>query len=223
MRNKQSIRHDLVPTYGLEEVNKVFTAKLAKYERNEWKYGIKWSDVLSSLKKHLSEFERGTDFTKQKLLNIAEVAANALILAEYYNTFPQGDDRIMSPVSRPVIACDLDGVIFDFNKAYKAKFGTDLSPYWNGNYQMSPHLKELESDKEFWLSLEVLNWPNFEIDHYITSRNIPKEWIEESLQKNGLPCAPVHTVSWDCSKLALLKELKVDLFIDDKKIKININ
>lgn len=210
------IRYDLIPSYGLEEVNKVLTRKLTKYTRNEWKYGIPWSDVLSSLKKHLGEYEKGNDFTREKLLNIAEVATNALILSEYYTTYPQGDDRIMSPVLNPIIALDLDGVIFDFNLAYKERFGVDLNPYWNGNYQMSPHLKELETDKNFWLNLKVLNKPNFEVNHYITSRNIPKEWIEESLQINGLPCAPVHTVNWDCSKLELLKELGVSIFIDDR-------
>ena len=73
----EKTRYDLIPPHGINEVNKVLTEKLDKYQINEWKYGLKWTDVLSSLKKHLSEFELGNDFTEEGLLNIAEVAANA--------------------------------------------------------------------------------------------------------------------------------------------------
>lgn len=212
----KKIRYDLIPAHGLLEVSKVLTSKLDKYEKNQWKYGLPWMEVVSSMKKHLTEFELGHDFTEEGLLHMAEVANQALIICEYYNIYPQGDDRIIAPVNKPVIGLDLDGVIFDFNKAYEERFQTKLVPYWNGNYQMNEHLKELENEKEFWLNLEVLNRPSFEVDHYITSRSIPKEWIEESLQKNNLPCAPVHVVPWNTSKLELLKELKIEIFVDDK-------
>ncbi len=212
----KKIRYDLTPQYGEDEVCKVFTDKLNKYEVNEWKKGLKWSEVLSSLKKHLLQFEIGNDFTESGLLEMAEVAATALILCDYYKTFPQGDDRIIQPINKPIVALDLDGVIFDFDKAYKERFGVELSPFWNGNYRMSEHLSELESDKDFWVNLEVLNRPSFEVDYYITSRSICKEWIEESIQKNNLPCAKVYVVPWNTSKLPLLQELNVDIFVDDK-------
>ena len=209
-------RYDLVPAYGYEEICKVLTSKLAKYPINQWKYGMKWSDVLSSLKKHLNQFECGNDYTEENLFHIAEVAVNALILCEFYHTYPQGDDRIIAPTNKPIIALDLDGVIFDFNKAYEEKFNATLNPYWDGNYQMGEHLSELQKDKDFWVNLPVLNRPTFEVDYYITSRSIPDEWTMESLQKNGLPCAPVKSVPWNESKLELLRELKVEVFVDDK-------
>ena len=56
------IRYDLIPARGIEEVSKVLTSKLEKYNINQWKYGLKWSEVLSSLKKHLNEFELGNDY-----------------------------------------------------------------------------------------------------------------------------------------------------------------
>ena len=34
-------RYDLIPARGIEEVSKVLTAKLEKYNINEWKYGLK--------------------------------------------------------------------------------------------------------------------------------------------------------------------------------------
>ena len=83
------IRHDLVPPHGLEEVNKVLTSKLEKYKANQWKSGIRWTEVLSNLKRHLAQFELGNDYTDEGLLQISEVAMNALILAEYYHIYPQ--------------------------------------------------------------------------------------------------------------------------------------
>ena len=38
----------------------------------------------------------------------------------------------------------------------------------------------------------------------------------ENLQKMGFPCAPVHSVPWNTSKLELLKKLGTTIFIDDK-------
>lgn len=210
------VRYDLTPQYGIEEVNKVLTNKLIKYQENQWKKGIRWSEVLSNLKKHLAQFELGNDYTDEGLLQISEVAMNALILAEYYHIYPQGDDRVVAPVNKPIIGCDLDNVIFDFNIAYETKFGVKMNPYWKANYQMNEHLKELEQDKDFWINLPVLHKPSFEVDYYITARNIPVEWIEESLQKNGLPCAPVLTVPWDASKVNILKEKGITIMIDDK-------
>lgn len=212
----KKIRHDLTPQYGLLEVSKILTNKLDHYQENQWKKGMKWTEVLSSLKKHLLEFELGNDFTEEGLLHMAEVASNALILCDFYHIYPQGDDRIIAPTSKPIIALDLDNVIFDFNKAYVSKFGVEMNPYWKANYQMPTHLKELEQDKEFWINLPILHRPSFEVDYYVTARNIPVEWIEESLQKNGMPCAPVLTVPWDASKVQILKDKKVTIMVDDK-------
>lgn len=211
-----NIKYDLIPPYGIQEVSKVLTEKLSIYNENQWKRGLPWLNVLSSLKKHLNEFELGNDFTEEGLLHMAEVASNALILCEFYHIYPQGDNRIIAPINKPIIALDLDNVVFDFDRAYEERFGVKMNPYWKANYEMKEHLKELEKDKDFWVNMPVLHCPKFEVDHYITARNIPKEWIEESLQKNGLPCAPVHTVPWDASKVTLLKDLKIDIFIDDK-------
>ena len=210
------IRYDLTPQYGIEEVSKTLTNKLDKYQENQWKRGMKWTEVLSSLKRHLHRFENGEDYTSDGMLEMAEVAANALILCEFYHIYPQGDDRIIAPVNKPIVALDLDNVVFDFNKAYEERFGVKMNPYWKANYQMSDHLKELEQDKEFWLNMPILHRPSFEVDYYITARNIPIEWIEESLQRNGLPCAPVHVVPWDHSKIDIIKKLHIDIMIDDK-------
>ena len=212
----QSIRYDLIPPYGLDEVCKALTSKLSKYSENQWRYGLPWTDVLSSLKKHLSQFEMGQDFTPDGLLHMSEVAMNALILCDYYKTYPQGDNRIMTPIHKPIVALDIDDVCLDFQAAFEKKFGIRPNPYWNGHYKMNDMLTELQSDKEFWTTMPLKHLPSFEPDLYITSRSIPDEWTMEGLQNAGLPCAPVYSVPWNTSKAALLKEHNVSVFIDDK-------
>lgn len=209
-------RYDLIPPFGIKEISKVFTEKLIKYNKNEWKYGMQWTDILSSLKKHLNEFELGHDYTDEGLLNIAEVAANALILAEYYTIYPQGDDRCLPPLSKPIVGLDLDDTIFDFKGAYKERFNVEMSDYWNGDYNINENLKSLENDKDFWINLPIKNTPSFEVDYYITARSIPVEWTQESIQKNNLPKAKIYSIPWNESKLKLLKSLNINIFIDDK-------
>ena len=211
-----NVRYDLIPVQGITEVSKVLTEKLKKHKVNEWKYGISWTEVLSSLKKHLTEFELGNDFTEEGLLHMAEVAANALILCEYYSIYPQGDDRIIAPVNKPIVGCDLDDVIFDFTGSYEKRFNIKLSDYWNGDYDMSSNLEQLKNEKDFWVNMPVKNRPSFEVDYYITARSIPVEWTEEAIQQNNLPKAPVYSLPWNISKIDTLKKLGVNIMIDDK-------
>ena len=211
-----NVRYDLIPVQGITEVSKVLTEKLKKHEVNEWKYGISWTEVLSSLKKHLTEFELGNDYTEEGLLHMAEVASDALILCEYYSIYPQGDDRIIAPINKPIVGCDLDDVIFDFTGSYEKRFNTKLSNYWNGDYNMSKNLEQLKDEKEFWVNMPVKNKPSFEVDYYITARSIPVEWTKEAIQKNNLPKAPIYSLPWNVSKIDTLKELGVDIMIDDK-------
>ena len=211
-----NVRYDLIPVQGITEVSKVLTEKLKKHEVNEWKYGISWTEVLSSLKKHLTEFELGNDYTEEGLLHMAEVASDALILCEYYSIYPQGDDRIIAPINKPIVGCDLDDVIFDFTGSYEKRFNTKLSNYWNGDYNMSKNLEQLKDEKEFWVNMPVKNKPSFEVDYYITARSIPVEWTKEAIQKNNLPKAPVYSLPWNVSKIDTLKVLGVNIMIDDK-------
>ena len=211
-----NVRYDLIPVQGITEVSKILTEKLERHEVNEWKYGISWTRILSSLKKHLTEFELGNDYTEKNLLHMAEVAADALILCEYYSIYPQGDDRIIAPVNKPIVGCDLDDVIFDFTGSYEKRFNTKLSDYWNGDYDMSSNLEQLKNEKDFWVNMPVKNRPSFEVDYYITARSIPVEWTEEAIQRNNLPKAPVYSLPWNVSKIDTLKKLGVNIMIDDK-------
>ena len=136
-------RFDLIPPHGIESVEKVLQHRLTKHEVNKWKYGMSWSKILSSLKKHLLEFEKGNDFDENGLLNIAYVAESALILAEYYDIYPHGDDRVVGIVDRPIIALDIDDVVLDFKSAFEKRFGK-LNEYWDGSYEISDDLNKIK-------------------------------------------------------------------------------
>lgn len=216
-KNQTSIvRYDLVPQRGLNEVNKILTSKLDNHEINEWRSNLKWSDALSILKKHLSEFELGNDYDENGLLNIAHVASQALLIAEMYTCFPQGDDRVLGATHVSVIGLDLDDTVFDFLGAYQKRFGVTLSDYWNGDYNMKDNLNELMNDKDFWVNLPVKNTPPIEVDYYVTARSIPIEWTMEAIQKNNLPKAKVYSIPWNESKIDTLKQLGITVFVDDK-------
>ena len=209
------MRCDLLPVRGIREAYKVMDSKLNDHSEHEWMSGLKWSEVLSNLKKHLSNFELGIDYDDKGNLTIANVATDALILAEYFSINTAGDDRIFLPINRPVVALDIDDVCLDFIGAFQKKTGIKLNEYWNGSYQIKDKLNELSSDEEFWTTLPTKHLPTFEPDLYITSRSIPVEWTMKNLEKNGFPCAPVYCVPWNESKIDLLKEHNVSILIDD--------
>ena len=212
----KKIRYDLIPTNGIEEVHKVLTEKLEKYQENEWKKGLPWTEVLANLKRHLHQFELGNDYTDEGLLQMSEVAMNALILCDYYHSYPQGDNRLIGMVDKPIVSLDIDDVCLDFQTHFQKRFNVKLNPYWNGNYDMGKMLDEVKEDKEFWTNIPAKHIPSFEPDLYITSRSIPDEWTMENLQKMGFPCAPVYSVPFNASKVELLKKHNVSIHIDDK-------
>ena len=210
------IRFDLVPQQGLMELNKVLSLKLRDHPADAWRRDLSWRDALSNLKKHLYEFEIGDDFDEEGLLNIAHVASQALLIAEMYSCYPQGDDRLIGVYNKPIIALDIDDVCLDFIGSFEKKTGIKLNDYWNGSYKIREKLEELSTDEEFWTTLPAKHLPSFEPDMYITSRSIPIEWTKKNLEAEGFPCAPVYCVPWNASKVELLKEHKVNILIDDK-------
>lgn len=212
----KEIHYDLLPPVGVGEVCKVLSRKLEIYGKNKWKEGLPWTEVLSSLRKHLLAFESGQDYTEENMLHMAEVAADALILSEYYSIYPQGDDRVVVPINKPIVALDLDDTVFDFLGTYEKTFGKKPSDYWEGDYSMMENLNTLKDNKDWWINLPVKHFPSFEVDYYVTARSIPIEWTQEAIQKNNLPKAKIYTLPWNACKIDTLKQLGIQIFIDDK-------
>ena len=117
------------------------------------------------------------------------------------------------------IYLDIDDVIFDWHHAYAVRFNCNVPRRWykKTSRVMAERLKILLHEKNFWLNLPIKNVPNFQPSGFVSARAIPITWTRESLKLNKIPGRScVNQVPWGESKIKLLKQLKCDIFIDDK-------
>lgn len=115
------------------------------------------------------------------------------------------------------IFLDIDDVIFKWQEAYAVRFNTRVPKSWSNSKLTKKRLTQLSKEKEYWLGLPIKNVPNFQPRGFVSARGIPKTWTKESLKINNIPGrSNVYQVNWGESKLDLLKDLKCDIFIDDK-------
>lgn len=217
----EKIKYQLVPQYAERQIARVFTFGSRKYGEFNWQKGFKWTRLIGSMKRHIAAFEYGVDIDEESgLYHLAHAGANLMMLLEHYRIHPDLDDRYKPYLSERRIVLDVDDVVADFAGGYKKKFGESPHNYWDFTYSMGDNLKGLVEDqekgREFFVNLEVKHRPDFIPYAYVSSRSVPIEWTKEFLEKNGLPCRPVYHVPWNTSKVDILKELKTDIFIDDK-------
>ena len=217
--NSGKLRYDLIPQFALKQFAKVLSMGAEKYAPRNWESGMKWSIPLASLKRHLAAFEMGEDYDKESgLLHIAHIISNAAFIAEYYNIYPQGDDRPHTYLKLPKIGLDVDEVLADWVTHWCDREGIARPKNWHFTRKLSEKTKELQGDKDFWLSIPPKINPDklhFEPHCYITSRPIPNEWTEEWLDKNGFAAVPVYTIQPGESKVEIAKREGVEIFVDD--------
>lgn len=230
--NKGKIRHELLPSYAVNEVAKIFTYGANKYTvkgpngetidgSDNWKKGMSWKSVVASLKRHISKFESGEDFDEEsELLHLAHAATNCLFLIEYYKIAPQFDDRPHSYLSPKKIGLDIDGVIADFCTHFATYLGRE--PYTQ-NHWNDPFIREnfgvIADNKDFWLTMPVLTKSEdvpFEPACYITARSIDQDVTLKWLADNGFPTAPLYCIGHEQSKIEVAKNAGIDMFVDDK-------
>ncbi len=217
--NEGKLRYDLVNPFAHEQMVKVLTKGSQKYEDRNWEKGMKWSNVIASLKRHLSAIEKGIDFDEETgELHAAHLAANIHFLTAYYKIYPQGDDRPHNYLKAPKIGIDIDEVICDWIKAWCEKHNQSIPESWTFDRKIGDKFQLLKEDKDFWLNIPAKIKPNelpFEPYCYITSRCIPIEWTEEWLDKHGFPSTKVYSIPMNKSKVDVAKESGIDYFIDD--------
>lgn len=217
-------RHDLIPSWSLNELAKIYKMGAEKYAPNNWRKGMKWSRVIGSLKRHLNSIEQGEDIDEEsKLLHAAHVVWNAITLLEYYKIYPQGDDRQHSYLSRNKIGLDIDEVLCDFVQGWHEKWGIDANPdRWNYDVEMGKRFKEMKENEtldEFYLSLKPKTSPSeipFEPHCYVTSRPISTEITQKWLEIYKFPMVPIYTVPVGTSKVEVIKGSELDIFVDDR-------
>lgn len=218
--NSGKTRHDLTPPFAQEQYARVMTFGASKYTENNWRLGMKWSNVIASCERHLQAIKNGEDFDKESgILHSAHLMTNAAFLTEYYKIFPQGDDRHHRYLATPKIGLDIDEVLADWVGHWTKFHGQQTPEFWNFDKNISEKFEALKDDKEFWLSVPPKIKPSelpFEPHCYITSRSIPVSWTEEWIEKNGFPTMQVYSVPHGVSKVSVAKESGIDIFVDDR-------
>jgi hypothetical protein len=129
------------------------------------------------------------------------------------------------------VALDVDGILSNFNQRFieTAKdmgLGDHFPARWQWikTWRYSDRFSEvwdtIKMDTQWWLSIEphagARESIKFPVEAYVTARPIPGEFTAAWLQHYEFPLASVLTVEPDASKLAALKHLNIDLYVDDR-------
>lgn len=214
-KNDGKLRVDLIPDRALMEVAKVFTFGAEKYDDNNWRKGMPWSKCIASLERHLKAFKNRKDFDDESgLLHLAHLVTNGLFLLEYYNIYPQGDDRVRMPDFR--IALDVDDVVADFVGGFMKKTKSKEPRSWAWSRAFREFMQQGGANEEFYLGLQKKEtgyfW-GFEPVCYITDRPVSSSVTEKWLEDNDLPYAEVVTTK---DKVEACLEKNINVFVDDK-------
>lgn len=96
---------ELIPIIGLESAALVFGYGAEKYAAWNWAKGMPWSAVVGCMMRHLAAIQRGEDLDPESgLPHVGHLMCNALMLATFRETFPEGNDYGTPHLARPVPA-----------------------------------------------------------------------------------------------------------------------
>lgn len=213
-------RYDLLEPFAIDKLVEVFTFGAKKYADHNWLKGLKWSNITSSLKRHLAAYEQGEDFDKESgLLHIQHVAWNAMALLSHYKYHPQLDDRRHNYLIYKKIGLDIDGVLADFVGGINEILGiSDHEPFDWEDPKITTIFEKVKKDPDFWRNLKPLIHPKdipFQPHCYITSRSIDIQITKDWLHKHEFANVPIYCVGHNESKVEVAKTSGIDYFIDD--------
>lgn len=221
--NQGKTRHDLVPAYAQEQYARVLTKGAEKYAPGNWMKGMAWSKVIASLERHLQAIKGGEDFDPEdEILHSAHIMCNAAFLTEYYKIYPEGDDRPHSYLNPKKIGLDIDEVLANWTPAWCKYWKMEEPKSWFFDRNIVQRFDQMKADgmlDSFYLSLERLVNPDdipFEPFCYVTSRPVDTHITERWLDENGFPHRPVYTIGLGQSKVDVIKDLDIDIFVDDR-------
>jgi len=92
--NDKKLRWSLVSWKALEPLVQVLMFGAEKYDDNNWRKGLKYTETCESLQRHLNSFIEGEDNDKEsKLSHVGHILCNAMFLS-YMTLFRKDlDDR----------------------------------------------------------------------------------------------------------------------------------
>lgn len=233
-------RFDLIDPQFLEDLARVLTIGSGKYDESELVYennwrqsGMRWGRVFGACMRHLWAFWRGEDKDEETgISHLAHATACIMFLSNYSRRYMGLDDRDHGWRETVRIGLDLDGVLVDWSGAIHKRIleerpdvrieGEAGGPIW-WNWMDRSVLAGLFTDEEYADFLatvpESLVNPselNFEPAAYITHRGIPDEATRAWLSSRGFPHAPLVSVSDSRHKVEAAKDLRIDVFVEDK-------
>ena len=93
-QGKAPISMVLEARHALEGCAQVLAFGAEKYDRGNWRNGLKHTEITDSMMRHLSAYLAGEDVDPESgLPHVDHVLCNAVFLAETTRTHPQLDDR----------------------------------------------------------------------------------------------------------------------------------
>lgn len=114
------------------------------------------------------------------------------------------------------IGLDIDDCLADFWGAYCEYFDTKNNPKMLEDSMITKNVQNvLRHDRNFWLGLPVINFPDFVPELFCTKRVNNKNWTKEWLKINGFPDRPVYQMIYQHGNKADMIKGKVDVFVDD--------
>lgn len=190
---------------------------------DNWKKGLSWRAAMASVKRHIHAWEKGEDIDSDLgTLHLANAAWGLMSLIDFYKRYPQGDDRDHRYLNMPKVGIDVDEVLCDWLGGWTKRFRIDRPTSWYFDRDIGKKFDRLRNEgklDDFYLSLKPLIDPtdiHFEPHCYVTSRPVKSEITEKWLDMHGFPARPVHTVGLNETKVDVIKNAGIGIFIDDK-------
>lgn len=212
-------RLDLIDAWATERLGEVLTHGATKYDLQNWRKGLSFTETIGSLKRHLGAFEKGSeDYDSESgLHHMAHAMANAMFLMYYTKYHPEMDDRAKHSQEYYSVGYDIDDVLLDFVGGWKKQF--NLPAEWEALSWYNKEFNEENFKKltdSFWLNLKPKINPSelYTPTVYITSRTgLAKEMTQQWLDANGFPRAPIE---FQENKAKACNNYELDLFFDDR-------
>lgn len=114
------------------------------------------------------------------------------------------------------IGLDIDDVLADFWGGYCTYFDTNNNPKMLEDPIITKNVSRiLKHDRNFWINLKVVDYPNFVPELYCTKRINNKAWTREFLKLNDFPDRPIYQIYSQSRNKADLIKGRVDVFVDD--------
>jgi len=92
--NEGKVELSLIDPGALEELARVLMFGSQKYARDNWKKGLKWTQIIDSMWRHMNKILQGQDHDEETgLLHAAHIMCNAMFLCHHMANEVGEDDR----------------------------------------------------------------------------------------------------------------------------------